>query len=122
MAVDLKGMRKKYSSGARECEYAECASPVPTCHDASADVLALCDEVKALRARVAAAPEVLREWPKTAEDAPGEWFYCIHGDFAPRGKFEQREGYTIPVFFEECLGRVWVFGEMKPGEFFVRVP
>lgn len=84
-------------------------------------VLALCDEVEALRAKVAAAPEVLREWPKTVEEAPGEWFFCIHGDCAPRGTFATRDGYALPVFEDESGGSLWVSGEMKPGEFFVRV-
>ncbi len=87
----------------------------------SRDIVTLCDEVEALRAQVAAAPEVLREWPKTVEEAPGEWFFCIHGDCAPRGTFATRDGYALPVFEDESGGSLWVSGEMKPGEFFVRV-
>lgn len=86
------------------------------------EAAALRAEVEALRAQVAAAPDVLREWPKTVEEAPGEWFFCIHGDCAPRGTFATRDGYTMPVFVDESGGSLWVSGEMKPGEFFVRVP
>lgn len=118
--VDPEEMRKKHSGGARECEYAECASPVPTCHDASADVLALCDEVEALRAKVVAAPEVLREWPAKVEDALGEWFLCLHGARAPRGEFEAN-GNRKPLFRDE-EGDIWPAHEFEPGEFFVRCP
>jgi hypothetical protein len=82
-------------------------------------VLALCDEVEALRGRVAAAPEVLREWPATAEDALGEWFFCICGDVAPRGTFEASDG--LPVFRDE-KGDAWPPHEFESVEFFVRAP
>ena len=135
--TDLEEMRKRYADSLRHCECGAAweASEYTVLHQcpscdgyetwqATRDegVLALCDEVEALRAKVAAAPEVLREWPKTVEEAPGEWFFCIHGDCAPRGTFATRDGYALPVFVNESGGSLWVSGEMKPGEFFVRVP
>ena len=86
---------------------------------ADTDVMALCDEVEALRARVAAAPKVLREWPAKAEDAPGEWFFCICEDVAPRGTFDAGDG--LPVFRDE-KGDAWPPHEFESVEFFVRVP
>lgn len=83
-------------------------------------VLALCDELEALRAKVAAAPEVLREWPAKMEDALGEWLLCLHGARAPRGEFEAN-GNRKPLFRDE-EGDIWPAHEFEPGEFFVRAP
>ena len=126
--VDLQDLRTR--RGPRPDACLECGEPYPSektlvcrgcfaIHIEDPSVLALCDEVEALRTKVAAAPEVLREWPKTAEDAPGEWFFCIHGGVAPRGTFEAGDG--LPAFRDE-KGDVWPPHEFEPGEFFVRVP
>ena len=173
--TDIKDLRERYITRPDACPNCAVAYDAPdvlscwrcgTCHIPDPAVLALCDEVEALRAQVAverqrsreacqvlveevgadgpcsvgdaaaravavinalraqvaAAPEVLREWPKTVEEAPGEWFFCIHGDCAPRGTFTTRDGSAMPVFEDESGGSLWVSGEMKPGEFFVRVP
>ena len=117
--TDLEALRRKYGGLPLYATGGEVIQ-MPPPKDPS--VLALCDEVEALRSQVAAAPEVLREWPKTVEEAPGEWFFCIHGDCAPRGTFTTRDGSAMPVFEDESGGSLWVSGEMKPGEFFVRVP
>lgn len=79
-----------------------------------------------LRAQVAAAPVVLREWPKTAEEAPGELIYITSGNIAPRGAFVEAESCDedadgLPVFLD-ARGARWPASEFEPGEFFVRVP
>ena len=123
--VDLQDLRTR--RGPRPDACLECGEPYPSektlvcrgcfaIHIEDPSVLALCDEVEALRAKV---PEVLREWPAKMEDAPGEWFFCLHGTQAPRGKFEGAD--TAPVFRDD-EGSVWPSYEFEPGEFFVRAP
>lgn len=124
--VDLQDLRTR--RGPRPDACLECGEPYPSektlvcrgcfaIHIEDPSVLALCDEVEALRAKV---PEVLREWPTKAEDAPGEWFLCLHGARAPRGEFEAN-GDRKPLFRDE-EGDIWPAHEFEPGEFFVRAP
>lgn len=124
--VDLQDLRTR--RGPRPDACLECGEPYPSektlvcrgcfaIHIEDPSVLALCDEVEALRAKV---PEVLREWPAKMEDAPGEWFLCLHGARAPRGEFEAN-GDRKPLFRDE-EGDIWPAHEFEPGEFFVRAP
>ncbi len=91
------------------------------------EAAALRAEVEALRAQVAAAPEVLREWP-TVESAmllklEGPWCYVTRsaaiGDAMHVGCWTP--GGRGPVFIvsrEKAIQR----DAFRPGEFFVRVP
>jgi len=91
---------------------------------ADTDVMALCDEVEALRARVAAAPEVLREWPTRAEDAPGQWAHFTQDGGIRVGRFLglPHMGGHVVVFERTNNRTIRLPDAFRPGEFFVRVP
>jgi hypothetical protein len=95
----------------------ECGDMWPKTLPAQGDpsVLALCDEVEALRARV---PEVLREWPKAAEDAPGEWAWFTSSRLVSVGVFHGVKAAA----FRTRTGEWYERRDFKPGEFFVRCP
>lgn len=77
---------------------------------------ALCNEAESLRARLAEAPEVLREWPTT--DKPGAWVWLRVDGRAPLvGLFGGPD-----VAFMSRAGRTYWRNEFRSGEFFVRVP
>lgn len=126
--IDLDQVRKRHTRATSCCVCEETLSTYSlvcsVCGETSNNprdpsVLALCDEVEALRAQVAAAPEVLREWPKAAGDAPGEWVLVTDGPLS-RGVFRWCS-LSDKVYFRDSSGRSQ-FPELRPGEFFVRAP
>jgi hypothetical protein len=87
-------------------------------------VIALCDEVETLRARLAEAPEVLREWPTRAEDAPGQWAHFTQDGGIRVGRFLglPHMGGHVVVFERTNNRTIRLPDAFRPGEFFVRVP
>lgn len=80
------------------------------------EAAALRAEVEALRVQVAAAPDVLRGWPKRVEKGP--WLYVTEDGALIRGSFDTEDGHVV---FRNEDSFPLPSGMFADGEFFVRL-